>query len=163
VQEDQLCGYRLHDADAATNKMLALAGRNEIRDLVDVLYLHQNYLSLGAMIWAACGKDPGYTPEFLLDQASRHTAYPQSELDHLLLQQPMDIRTLKQQWLEAAGQARELFRSLPHTELGCLYLTADGKPIEPFSRNNDFDSLIRHYGTMRGAWPTVSTPKEQKH
>ena len=40
VQEDERCGYRLHDADAATNKLLALAGRDEIRDFVDILHLH---------------------------------------------------------------------------------------------------------------------------
>lgn len=67
VQTDDLCGYRLHDADAATNKVLALAGRSEIRDFVDVLHLHDTYLSLGALVWAASGKDPGFTPEFLLD------------------------------------------------------------------------------------------------
>jgi predicted nucleotidyltransferase component of viral defense system len=33
-------GYRLHDIDLATNKVLALAGRDEPRDLLDTLYLH---------------------------------------------------------------------------------------------------------------------------
>ena len=32
VQEDERFGYRLHDADAAINKVLALAGRDEVRD-----------------------------------------------------------------------------------------------------------------------------------
>jgi hypothetical protein len=163
VQKDELCGYRLHDADAATNKVLALAGRNEIRDLVDVLYLHEHYLSLGALIWAACGKDPGYTPEFLLDQASRHTAHTQHELDHLLLQQPIDLRTMKQQWLEAVGRARQLVSSLPASDLGCLYLSDRGEPVEPVPRNSDFGGLIRHYGTVRGAWPTVVPRKGHGH
>jgi hypothetical protein len=43
LEQDALCGYRLHDADAATNKMLALAGRSEVRDFVDVLHLHETY------------------------------------------------------------------------------------------------------------------------
>ena len=155
VQEDDLCGYRLHDADAATNKVLALAGRNEIRDLVDVLYLHEHYLSLGALTWAACGKDPGYTPEFLLEQASRHTAHTQHELDHLLLQQPMDLGAVKEQWLGALDQARELASSLPPDDVGCLYLSDLGEPVEPHPRKNDFARLVRHHGTVRGAWPTV--------
>jgi hypothetical protein len=155
VQQDELCGYRLHDADAATNKVLALAGRNEIRDLIDVLYLDEHYLSLGALIWAACGKDPGYTPEFLLDQASRHTAYTQRELDHLLLQQPMDLTTMKQQWLEAAARADDLVTALPAGDLGCLYLSNLGEPVKPDPRNSDFGGLIRHHGTVRGAWPSV--------
>ena len=75
VEEDDQCGYRLHYADAALNKLLALAGRQEIRDFVDILHLHESYLHLGAMAWAACGKDPGFSPDFLLDQAGRHVAY----------------------------------------------------------------------------------------
>ena len=62
VQEDDQCGYRLHHADAAVNKVLALAGRQEVRDFVDVLHLNDTFLQLGALAWAACGKDPGYTP-----------------------------------------------------------------------------------------------------
>jgi len=58
VQEDEQCGYCLHHADAAENKILALAGRQEIRDFVDILHLHDTYLHLGAMAWAACGQDP---------------------------------------------------------------------------------------------------------
>ena len=160
VQQDDLCGYRLHDADAATNKMLALAGRNELRDLVDVLYLHEHYLSLGALIWAACGKDPGYTPEFLLDQAARHTAYTQHDLDHLLLQQPMDLTIMKEQWLEAAKKARELIGSLPPDEIGCLYLNAHRDPVEPDPQHGQFAGLVRHRGSMRGAWPTISPNKK---
>jgi hypothetical protein len=91
VTEDDFCGYRLHDADAAVNKLLALAGRQEIRDYVDVLYLDRSYLSLGAMAWAACGKDPGFTPVFLLENAARHVAYTQDDLDRLILREPLDL------------------------------------------------------------------------
>ena len=60
LSKDDRFGYRLHHADAAVNKVLALAGRSEIRDFVDVLHLHDTYLSLGALAWAGCGKDPGF-------------------------------------------------------------------------------------------------------
>ena len=92
---DPLGGRLLHPVDLAINKVLALAGRSEIRDFVDALYLHESYLSLGAMAWAACGKDPGFTPEFLLDQTGRHVAYTQANLDHLQLREPLDIKLLK--------------------------------------------------------------------
>ena len=62
VERDEFCGYRLHPADAAVNKMLAMAGRVEVRDCVDVLHLDAEYLSLGGLAWAACGKDPGLPP-----------------------------------------------------------------------------------------------------
>ena len=32
------------------------------RDLLDALFLHEHLLPLGALVWAAAGKDPGYTP-----------------------------------------------------------------------------------------------------
>ena len=55
---------------------------------VSALHLHDTYLSLGALVWAACGKDPGFTPEFLLDYAGRHVAYTQADLDRLSFRLP---------------------------------------------------------------------------
>jgi len=158
VQKDARFGYRLHDADAAVNKVLALAGRDEIRDFVDVLHLHKTYLSLGAMAWAACGKDPGFTPEFLLDHAGRHTAYAQADLNRLSLRVPLDLKGLKQGWLRALDEARLLIAALPPDEIGCLYLDRSQSPVTPDAAAGSFRSLIRHKGCIRGAWPTVVTP-----
>jgi hypothetical protein len=58
ITPDPQFGYCLHPMDLATNKMLALAGRSKIRDYIDIVYLHQQRLSLGALSWAACGKGP---------------------------------------------------------------------------------------------------------
>lgn len=157
VTPDPQCGFRLHDADAATNKMLALAGRNEIRDLVDILHLNETYLSLGAMAWAACGKDPGFTPEFLLEQANRHTAYTQAELDHLSLRLPLDLQNLKRKWLDARETAQRLVDRLPPAEIGCLYLGPDGTPVTPDPASARFTSLQRHTGKIHGTWPTIHT------
>ena len=156
VQRDDLCGYRLHDADAATNKVLALAGRSEIRDFVDVLHLHATYLSFGALAWAACGKDPGYTPQFLLDYACRHVAYTQQDLDRLSLREPLDLGEMKQRWLAALEDARATVAALPSEEVGCLYLGSDGQPQTPDVSSSGFRHLTRHTGRVRGAWPTVS-------
>jgi hypothetical protein len=49
VQPDAELGYVLHPTDGATNKVLALVGRGELRDYLDVLFLHRNVLSLGAL------------------------------------------------------------------------------------------------------------------
>lgn len=157
VIEDPCCGYRLHDADAAINKLLALAGRTEIRDYVDVLHLHATYLPLGALAWAACGKDPGFTAEFLLDQCGRHTAYTQGDLDRLELNGRLDIRALKRQWLAAATQGRLLVNNLPPEEIGCLYLDAAGCPVAPDPSAAGFAALLRHVGCVCGAWPSVVT------
>lgn len=156
LQKDDLCGYRLHDADAATNKMLALAGRSEVRDFVDILHLDAHYLSLGALAWAACGKDPGYTPDFLLDHAGRHISYRQEDLDRLALSSPLDIRQMKMRWIKALEDARELTSKLPACDAGCLYLDECGNPVNPDPGSPFFDGLIRHRGSMRGCWPELS-------
>lgn len=156
VQKDELCGYRLHEADAAINKVLALAGRNEIRDFVDLLHLHESYPSLGAMAWAACGKDPGFSPEFLLDQVGRHVAYTQADLDRLDLRVPLDLREMKGDWLKALRAAKQLVAALPPEEVGCLYLDPDRIPVTPDPGSDRFPAWTRHRGSIRGAWPTLS-------
>ena len=60
---DLLFGYRLHIVDIATNKALAAAGRQAPRDVIDLLLIHERHLPLAAVIWAAVGKDPGFSPE----------------------------------------------------------------------------------------------------
>ena len=64
---DALGGWLLHPVDLALNKLLALAGRDEARDFVDALYVHQHTLALAGLAWAAAGKDPGLTPLSLLE------------------------------------------------------------------------------------------------
>ncbi len=155
VRDDDF-GYRLHDADLATNKVLALAGRSEVRDYLDILQIDQRFLSLGAVIWAACGKDAGFTPALILDQTNRHSRYQESDLKGENLARPVDLRQLKQRWLEARDRAERLFEHLPAEELGCLYLDADLNPVTPDPASANFARLIRHQGSVRGAWPKIS-------
>jgi hypothetical protein len=65
VMRDDTFGYVLHPVDLATNKVMAAAGRRELRDIVDVVMVHEAILPLGAVVWAAVEKAPGYTPEGL--------------------------------------------------------------------------------------------------
>ncbi|MBM4250607.1 MAG: hypothetical protein FJ146_01380 [Deltaproteobacteria bacterium] len=67
VVKDDVLRYRLHDVDLAINKCLALANRSEVRDALDCIELDRDALSLAASIVAACGKDPGFTPELMLE------------------------------------------------------------------------------------------------
>lgn len=156
VQPDDEFGYCLHPADLATNKVLALAGRLEIRDFLDILLIDRTYLSLGAVMWAACGKDEGYTPGMLLDETNRHSRFQQSDLLSERLAQPIDLRELKRQWIDARKRAEHLFARLPEEELGCLYLASDNTPVTPDPDNTAFATLTRHRGSLRGAWPTIS-------
>ncbi len=155
VVKDERCGYRLHDADAAVNKLLALAGRQEVRDYVDVLHLDKNYLSLGALAWAACGKDPGFTPLFLLEQTARHVAYTQTDIDQLNLRDPLDLKALKIVWLKSLEQAKRLVETLPLEDIGCLYLDHEQTPVTPVPGNDSFKALQKHWGSVFGAWPKM--------
>ena len=156
VQRDAEFGYCLHQADLATNKALALAGRGEARDFLDILQLDQDYLSLGALMWAACGKDPGLTPEFLLQMTNRHSRYQPEDFDDENLSRPMDLRQLKRQWIAARERAEALADRLPPEELGCLYLNQENEPVTPDPDSPDFPGLIRHFGRVGGAWPRIS-------
>jgi len=77
---DELGGYLLHEVDLAVNKVLALAGRDEPRDFVDILFVHDRVLPLGALCWAAAGKDPGFTPLSLLEMLRRRGRHRPEEL-----------------------------------------------------------------------------------
>jgi hypothetical protein len=153
IQPDPDFGYCLHPADVAVNKVLALAGRTEIRDYVDTLFLHRKSLSLGALCWAASGKDPGLTPWLVLDLAKRNVKYQSEQLAQLDLAEPTDLQQLKQQWIAATDDATGLFDRLPAEEMGCLYLDAAGQPVTPDPASAEFAKLTRHFGSVRGAWP----------
>jgi len=156
VQPDAELGFVLHPLDGATNKLLALAGRGELRDYLDVLFLHRNVLRLGALTWAACGKDIGFTPQFLIEEAQRLAHYPAIRLKTLLLREPVDLVECKLQWLAAVAEANTLFLKLPSDEIGCLYLDAKGQAVIPDPTAPRFALLRRHFGSVRGAWPVIS-------
>jgi len=156
VVPDPVLGYRLHDADLAVNKILAGAGRVKIRDYLDLIFLDSAGFSLGALAWAATGKDPGMAPLFVLDEISRNARYyREEELGEVRLARPVTLQELKARWLEMLRRARELVEQLPEVEVGCLYLDADGQPVTPDPQAPDFAGLRRHFGSLRGSWPRV--------
>jgi hypothetical protein len=155
VDRDELAGWRLNLFDAATNKMLALMGRGEPRDYLDVLFFHQHHLSLGALCWAAAGKDPGVNPFMILQECQRTTHFRPEQFRELLLATPLDLQRWKRLWIEGSREAECLLQRLPAEEIGCLYLDAGGKPVTPDPGSADFPALRRHFGSVRGAWPAI--------
>jgi len=153
VVEDAQLGYRLHDADLAVNKLLAGVGRLAIRDYIDLIDLDGRYLRLGALAWAACGKDPGMSPLLILNELNRHTRYQVEDLAEVRLRVPVALPELKRHWLDMLAAARACVESLPGDEVGCLYLDSDGAPVTPDPDSSDFPALRRHFGTLRGSWP----------
>jgi hypothetical protein len=155
AQPDPEFGYCLHRADLATNKILALAGRGEIRDYLDILELDQEYLSLGAIAWAACGKDEGYTPALILDMSNRHARYREIDLATETLSRPVDLKALKLHWIEARERADQLFSELVEAgeTIGCLYLDTHLEPVTPNPKSPEFAGMLRHVPSDRGSTP----------
>ena len=155
AEPDELCGWRLNAFDAGTNKVLALMGRGEARDYLDVLFFHQHRLSLGALCWAAAGKDPGVNPFMILEECQRTTRFRPEEFLDLLLNIPVDVPAWKKLWLEASREAAQLLQELPAEEVGCFYLDARGNPATPVPGSTEFRTLRRHFGSVGGAWPVI--------
>lgn len=154
VEPDEEMGYRLNYWDAATNKVLAGAGRAEARDYIDLLHLHQTKLSLGALIWAAAGKDDGLSPNFIIEEMGRVQRYKTFQFDKLRLKEPVDLQALKKVFIQAIHEARELCsETLLDAPYGCFFLDDAGTPVTPTATN--WESLQPHFGTIRGAWPRI--------
>ncbi|MGO9607208.1 MAG: hypothetical protein ACLQAT_28080 [Candidatus Binataceae bacterium] len=153
IESEPDLGFRLSVWDAGINKLLALVGRAEPRDAIDVLYFHRTMLSLGATCWAGAGKDPGYTPELLLNEAARLARFTVDDFNALNLRPGYSVQDFRQEWMAAVESARRLIATLPAADVGCLYLNSDGKPVEPSVEM--LTTLKKHFGSVRGAWPTV--------
>lgn len=151
--QDERIGFILHPVDLAVNKVLALAGRDEPRDVVDSVHMHQHLLILGALCWAACGKDPGFTPLSLLDLLRRRGRVRQEDLDRLDLVAAIDLRVLKQDWLTALDSVEEFVASRPPEEIGCLYYSASRRQFVDPRRAED---AVTHYGRPGGVLPRIA-------
>jgi hypothetical protein len=148
----------LHPIDLAINKVLALAGRDEPRDFVDVLFVHRRVLPLSALVWAAVGKDPGLTPLSLLELLKRHGRYRPEDFDRLNLAVPFDLKEAKQLWLAALAAAASFARERPPDESGCLYHSMrDGSFVVPLSDESLAKQEIRmHFGAPGGVLPRIA-------
>jgi hypothetical protein len=154
VMRSEEFGYLLHPIDLATNKVLALAGRDEVRDLVDILYLHAHVLGLGPLVWAATGKDPGFSPGSLLELLRRRGRVRPEEIERLYLTETLDPRALKAVWLAALDGADGFVRHRPPDEAGCLYYSPQrGAFVDP--DRDDAADIVPHYGRPGGVLPRI--------
>jgi hypothetical protein len=151
VVPDETFGYVLHLADIATNKALAAAGRREPRDVIDLMWIDRHYLSLGAVVWAAVAKDPGFTPEGLLAEISRTSRYQQADFDRLRSEAPISAAEVSRQLRAALWRADAFVRAMPAGREGLLFLRA-GRPVQP--EPTELETCVPHAGERRGHWPS---------
>ncbi len=153
-------GLTLHPVDLATNKCLALVGRLEVRDWIDMITCHKNIQHLGLLAWAACGKDPGFSPAFIVAQAGRTAHYSEVELDMLVFDgDPPEFKDLNSTWKNALDEAGKLVQLLDAREAGKCLLRQTGELLNgtfPEIKDNlKTGNLHFHSGSICGAFPHI--------
>jgi hypothetical protein len=161
VEHDDF-GLTLHPFDLATNKVLALVGRLEARDWIDTLRCHSAIQPLGYLAWAACGKDPGFSPSAILAQAARSTRYSRTEIEALSFSgPPPDAAELSRSWHAMLDQARRIVEILPAEEVGKCVIDPEGSLItdgpEELSTRLDSSRTRFHEGSLHGALPGIAS------
>jgi hypothetical protein len=153
-------GLTLHPFDLAANKVLALVGRLEVRDWVDVIECADRLQPLGLLAWAACGKDPGFSPQAILAQAARGARYSAEEVDSLAFagERP-SAADLSRRWHAHLNAANEILPLLPPDSAGHAVLTREGEIFNgdsaALSQAVTAGTLLFHKGRIRGAFPQV--------
>ena len=158
--EHELFGLALHPFDLATNKVLALVGRLEVRDWLDVIECDERLQPLGYLAWAACGKDPGFSPRAILEYAGRSSHYSADEVSTLEFSgQTPDVGELSRRWRASLSTARELLQVLPVEQVGKCVLDANGALFQggvDALRDALQRGVLRfHAGHIGGALPRV--------
>ncbi len=148
---DPVFGFVLHPADLAVNKMTAAAGRHEVRDIVDLLTIHESYLSVGAIALAAVVVSPGFTPESLLTEVQRNANYPVIDFAEMPALLPVDGAVVLPKIRQALERALAFVMKVPSDKVGRLFLE-NGIPVEPDLAR--LDSYIEHEPKRGGHWPS---------
>jgi hypothetical protein len=159
VTNDDL-GLTLHPFDLATNKVLALVGRLEVRDWLDVILCSERVQPLGYLAWAACGKDPGFSPPAILAHAARSSRYSADELTALAFEhEPPNAADLSKRWHRALDEAASIIEALPPAAVGSCVLTSEGNlfrgSIDDLREAVVAGTLRFHPGRLRGAYPHI--------
>jgi hypothetical protein len=150
---DEEFGYVLHLIDIATNKALAAAGRHEPRDVLDLLTIHDRYVPIGAVVWAAVAKDPGFSPESLIGEIRRNARYRQDDYADLTLAEPVDAGAVARRLRDALESAEAFANAMPAGKEGLLFLK-DGRVAQP--EPTKLADYTEHAGRRRGHWPSSS-------
>ena len=149
--KDELFGYVLHPIDLSINKVMAAAGRQKPGDVVDLIPIHDRILPLGAVIWAAVEKAPGFTPEGLIAEIRRNSHYREEDLRGVPTIEPIDPKTFYIRLREVLNKAEAFVMHMPTEKIGLLFLK-DGKVVQPDP--DRLDAYATHDGQRRGHWPS---------
>ncbi len=119
-------GWVLHPVDLALNKLLALVGRDEPRDVLDLLWCDAHVLGAEALIWAVPGKDPALSPIGVIELLQRRGRVRPEEIARLALRTPVTVEQVRTDWHAMLTRADTFVRARPADEVGLLYVDRAG-------------------------------------
>lgn len=142
----------IHPIDLATNKVMAAAGRQKVVDAIDLINIHNHVLPLGAVIWAAVEKAPGYTSEGLIAEIRRNAVrYREEDLRAVPSNEVIDPKIFHGRLRAVLDEAEAFVMRMPTEKIGLLFLK-DGKVVRP--DHDHLEDYATHAGQRRGHWPT---------
>ena len=159
---NDIVGYVLHPIDLAINKLLALVGRDEPRDFLDILDLHHRNAAYRRAVLGRVGQGSGLHAALVAGDSSAPR-----EVSRGRLCTPEAHRANRPSSVEDAVADRALsdadafIRSRPANEAGCLY----------YSRNPEWfvasplmghDDAVPHYGRSGGVLPRGSSTNRRR-
>lgn len=133
INDDEL-GFRLHQADAAVNKVLCAARRNSAaRDAIDLVNIVRKYAPLGPLIWALPSKDVDLAPPQLVRNIRRNVfGYADEEIRSVRMEGEHvardEVRAVLDPALDRAAEYCETHA--PVDFLGCLFVDKKETPVE---------------------------------
>lgn len=116
-----------------------------------------------AFLRAAAGKDPGFSPAAILEQAARSARYSREEVEALSFDGPApDAAVLAREWRSILAEADEVVRVLPAAEVGTCVLGPDrglyrGDPSH-LRGALEAEEIRFHRGRIGGALPELVLP-----
>ena len=121
---------------------------------IDIVELHRTY-PLSAIVWAACGKDPGFNPLSLLTMMRRFARIDPLRLGEIQARN-LNPRALKEAWtqmaIDAAEEITRLADTRPDTPIGVAFVDSAGRP----GWLGDNPSLCVRYPSFRGCVPRLN-------
>ncbi len=148
---DNTFGFVLHPVDLAINKVMAAAGRRAVRDLVDLVTIHDAILPVGAVVWAAVEKSPGFTPEGLIGEIRRNARYPAAEWRSLETSAPLNPAAILERLRSILDEAEAFVTAMPSAKAGLLFLE-NGTVVQPVRER--LDTYQTHSAQRSGHWPS---------
>ena len=161
--EHDVFGLALYPFDLATNKVLALVGRAEVRDWAGRAGVPR--ASPAARLsqrGPRVARIRGFTPQGILSEAARASRHTDEELSSLAFDGDVpSAADLSRRWQAALRDARAVIEKLPPAHVGEAVITGDAQlftgTADTLGRAVSAGTIAFHPGAIGGAWPQSKT------